>query len=94
MHREVVAKNGLQRNQGLQDYVNKIGQELAAVSERPDLDFTFTVLDDDTVNAFALPGGYVYVTRGLLRAPEFRSGAGRCSRSRDWTCDGASRRIA
>lgn len=66
MHREVVAKNGLQRSEALQDYVNRIGQELAAVSERPDLDFTFTVLDDDTVNAFALPGGYIYVTRGLM----------------------------
>ncbi len=66
MHREIVAKNGLNRGQDLQDYVNGIGQELAAVSERPDLDFTFTVLDDDTVNAFALPGGYIYVTRGLL----------------------------
>lgn len=47
-------------------YVNQIGQRLAAVSELPDLDFTFTVLNDDIVNAFALPGGYVYISRGLL----------------------------
>jgi predicted Zn-dependent protease len=50
----------------LQAYVTRIGGQLAAVSELPELDFTFTVLDSDVVNAFALPGGYVYITRGLL----------------------------
>lgn len=48
------------------EYVRKIGLELAAHSEMPDLPWTFTVLDDTLVNAFALPGGYVYITRGLL----------------------------
>ncbi|MEP4378423.1 MAG: M48 family metalloprotease [Alphaproteobacteria bacterium] len=47
-------------------YVDRIGQGLAQVSELPDLEFTFTVLDDDIVNAFALPGGFVYISRGLL----------------------------
>lgn len=47
-------------------YVREIGLELAAHSELPDLPWTFTVLDDTQVNAFALPGGYVYITRGLL----------------------------
>jgi len=47
-------------------YVDSIGQFLASTSERPDLKFTFTVLDSPVVNAFALPGGYVYITRGLL----------------------------
>ncbi|MFO1069244.1 MAG: M48 family metalloprotease [Geminicoccaceae bacterium] len=47
-------------------YVSGIGQKLAKVSDTPDLTFTFTVIDSDIVNAFALPGGYVYVTRGLL----------------------------
>lgn len=47
-------------------YVNRIGDELASTSELPGLDFTFTVLDTPMVNAFALPGGYVYVTRGLV----------------------------
>ena len=46
--------------------VDKVGHKVAAQSERPDLPWTFRVLDDPTVNAFALPGGYVYVTRGLL----------------------------
>ncbi len=50
----------------LQDYVNFVGQRLAAVSERSHLNFTFTVLDDDKVNAFTLPGGHVYITRGIL----------------------------
>lgn len=47
-------------------YVNGVGQSLARVSELPELAFTFTVLNSPIVNAFALPGGYVYVTRGLL----------------------------
>lgn len=47
-------------------YVDRVGQNLARVSELPELDFTFTVLDDDIVNAFALPGGFVYISRGLL----------------------------
>lgn len=50
----------------LKAYVSAIGQRLAKTSEMPDLQFTFTVLNSDITNAFALPGGYVYVTRGLL----------------------------
>ena len=47
-------------------YVDSVGQKLVRTSELPNLKFTFTVLDDDIVNAFALPGGYVYISRGLL----------------------------
>jgi len=47
-------------------YVNAVGQQLARHSDLPNLKFTFTVLDSDVINAFALPGGYVYVSRGLL----------------------------
>lgn len=47
-------------------YVAAVGGRLAANSEMPDLEFTFTVLNSPIVNAFALPGGYVYVTRGIL----------------------------
>jgi predicted Zn-dependent protease len=50
----------------VQQYVNDVGQRVAAKSDRPDLQYTFTVLDDDMVNAFADPGGYVYVARGLM----------------------------
>lgn len=50
----------------LSAYVSQLGDRLAAVSHRPDLDYTFTIIDSPIVNAFALPGGYVYVSRGLL----------------------------
>jgi predicted Zn-dependent protease len=46
--------------------VDRVGRRIAAASARPDVDYTFTVLDSPIANAFALPGGYVYVTRGLL----------------------------
>ncbi len=50
----------------VQNYVNRIGRWLALQTERPDLPWTFAVIDTDTVNAFAAPGGYVFVTRGLF----------------------------
>ena len=57
---------GSYRDQDLAAYVHGVGARLARVSEYRNRAFTFTVLNDETVNAFALPGGYVYVTRGLL----------------------------
>ena len=63
---QVVQTMGLVDNQGLQQYVQEIGARLAARSERPNLPWTFGVVDDPTPNAFALPGGYIFVTRGLL----------------------------
>ena len=50
----------------VQSYVNRIGRWLAMQTERADLPWTFAVIDTDTVNAFAAPGGYVFVTRGLF----------------------------
>ncbi len=50
----------------LQRYVEQIGQRLAAVSHRPHLPWHFTIVDPPAVNAFALPGGYIYLTRGIL----------------------------
>jgi predicted Zn-dependent protease len=47
-------------------YVSSVGQFIAATSERQDVKYTFTVLDTPDVNAFAVPGGYIYTTRGLL----------------------------
>lgn len=64
--RAVVAQMGIYEYPELQQYVDGIGQELAARSERAHLDWTFRVVDDPIVNAFALPGGYIYVTRGIL----------------------------
>ena len=53
-------------SKALQDYVNSVGQELARKSHRSNLKYHFTVLDTPEINAFALPGGYVYITRGIL----------------------------
>jgi predicted Zn-dependent protease len=50
----------------VQAYVRELGMKLAKGSERPDLPWQFTVIDDPTVNAFALPGGPIFVTRGIL----------------------------
>lgn len=70
-HPKILAEYGGAYDQtALQRYVTGVGNRLVAVSELPDLKFTFTVIDSDIVNAFALPGGYVYVTRGLLALAE------------------------
>ncbi len=63
---EIIASMGLVEDDELQAYVDRVGRSLAAVSERPDLPWTFRVVDDPVVNAFALPGGYIYITRGIL----------------------------
>jgi len=47
-------------------YVNKVGQRVAAVSDRPDLFYRFNVVDENVINAFALPGGHIYIYCGLL----------------------------
>jgi predicted Zn-dependent protease len=57
---------GAYDDKAIQDYVQSVGTLLAKTSEQPNLDWTFTVLDSPIVNAFALPGGYVYITRGLM----------------------------
>lgn len=66
MHPQILQQYGRYSDEALQAYVNDIGQRIAAASHLPNLQFTFTVLDSEEVNAFALPGGYVYVTRGIL----------------------------
>ncbi len=53
-------------NPALQNYVNDVGQKIARHSHRPNLHYHFTVLDSPEINAFALPGGYVYITRGIM----------------------------
>tara|TARA_Y100001970_G_scaffold197694_1_gene240482 strand:- start:23 stop:1447 length:1425 start_codon:yes stop_codon:yes gene_type:complete len=50
----------------LQDYVQRIGDSLSSKSHRPNLFYRFTVLDSPDINAFALPGGYIYINRGLM----------------------------
>lgn len=56
----------LLKNQRVQKYVNNVGMWLALQTERPNLPWRFGVLDDNDVNAFAAPGGYIFVTKGLL----------------------------
>lgn len=63
---QIVAQMGLVNNEGLQTYVAQVGQRLAAASERPNLPWTFRVIDDPAVNAFAVPGGFIYITRGIM----------------------------
>jgi predicted Zn-dependent protease len=64
--RQIVASMGLVEDEALQSYVSELGTRMARSSERPELPWTFRVVDDPTVNAFALPGGFIYVTRGMM----------------------------
>lgn len=64
--RQIEAEFGFYPDERLRAYIDRIGQKVAAVSERPTLPWTFRVLDTPVLNAFALPGGFVYVTRGML----------------------------
>ena len=57
---------GVYDNKALQQYVNEVGQRLGKASHRPQLQYTYVVVDSPEINAFALPGGYIYVTRGIL----------------------------
>ena len=54
-------------DEALQNYVNTVGQKVAKVSHRRSWEYHFIALDDDMVNAFALPGGYVFITKGMLK---------------------------
>jgi predicted Zn-dependent protease len=65
-HPQILQKFGRYDDEALQAYVSDIGQKIARVSHRPDLQYTFTILDTEDINAFALPGGYVYITRGIM----------------------------
>jgi predicted Zn-dependent protease len=65
-HEQVLAEYGVYNDPKLQAYVDALGQRLAKHSHRQNLEWHFTVLDSPEINAFALPGGYVYVTRGIL----------------------------
>ena len=63
---QVSQEMGVYQNDAIQQYVSGIGKELAVRTERPKLPWTFTVMDDPQVNAFALPGGYIFITRGIM----------------------------
>ncbi len=63
---EIRREMGEYDDRELQSYVSELGRRLAEKSHRPNLQWTFTVVDSPAINAFALPGGYVYITRGIL----------------------------
>ena len=65
-HQQVLQEYGVVQDARLQAYVSALGQRLARQSHRNQLQWHFTVLDSPEINAFALPGGYVYVTRGIM----------------------------
>jgi predicted Zn-dependent protease len=66
MHVQITQTMGVYDDYNLQDYVQRLGEKLAKASHRPNLEWKFTVLDTDDVNAFATPGGFVYISRGIL----------------------------
>jgi predicted Zn-dependent protease len=66
MHAGILESMPIYYDEELQAYVNRIGQELAKASDRPHLEYTFTIIDSNDINAFATPGGYVYINRGLM----------------------------
>ncbi|MBM88881.1 MAG: peptidase M48 [Gammaproteobacteria bacterium] len=65
-HEKVMSSMPFSEDEELVAYVREIGQKMADVSHRPDLEYKFYVIDSPEINAFALPAGYVYVNRGLL----------------------------
>ena len=66
MDGEVRREMGVYNDPELQRYVESVGMRLARASQRPNLPWHFSVVDEPAVNAFALPGGYIYLTRGIL----------------------------
>jgi predicted Zn-dependent protease len=65
-YEQIIRAYGLYEDQAVQDYVSRVGNKVARNSDLPDWEYHFTVLDDESVNAFTTGGGYVYVHRGLL----------------------------
>jgi predicted Zn-dependent protease len=65
-HEKILKAYGVYADQGLQDYINELGQRIARRSTLPDAEWVFVVLDDDSINAFTTGCCYVYLHRGLL----------------------------
>ena len=65
-HPSVISTFGVYENAALQDFIEEKGAEMGKISHRPNLTYHFTILDSPVVNAFAVPGGYLYITRGIL----------------------------
>ncbi|HMS66567.1 MAG TPA: M48 family metalloprotease [Saprospiraceae bacterium] len=63
---QIKAEYGVYEDAGLQSFITKKGNEMAAISHRPALGYEFKIVDSPVVNAFAVPGGYIYFTRGIM----------------------------
>lgn len=72
INEQLISQNDvkLYANSSVKQYVNSVGQRLVPDSDRPNIDYTFQVVEDSALNAFATMGGYVYVTTGLLKAAD------------------------
>lgn len=66
MHQKLIKSMPIYQDEKLTNYVNAIGQKVAKNSHRPQIKYHFTIIDQPDINAFALPGGYIYINRGLL----------------------------
>jgi len=63
---QIIAQYGLYDDKTLQSFITEKGKKMAAISHRPNINYEFKIVDSDVINAFALPGGYVYFTRGIM----------------------------
>jgi predicted Zn-dependent protease len=63
---EIIQQYGLYPDSSLQVFINEKGKQMAAISHRPNIPYNFRIVDSDIINAFAVPGGYVYFTRGIM----------------------------
>lgn len=63
---QIIAQFGLYEDQSMQNYINAMGQQMVKISHRPGIKYEFKILDSEVINAFAVPGGYVYFTRGIM----------------------------
>jgi predicted Zn-dependent protease len=66
----ILGRYKLYEDKGLNMYLNMVGKGISLHSNRPEIEFRFAVLDTDSINAFAAPGGYIFVTKGALKAME------------------------
>ena len=62
---QIVETYGIYKNPQLANYIDNLGQRMAKLTHRPNLDYSFKVLDSPVINAFAVPGGFIYVSRGF-----------------------------
>lgn len=65
-HEKIMQGTPMYQDEKVVEYVRSVGAKVAKTADRPDINYEFNVLDDPNINAFALPGGYIYITRGIM----------------------------